>query len=71
MEEANAANVRLKSLLQKKDSAKLTSAPRGATGAGVAGAVGSGEGKEEDVGVGLEQWMQGELRFCVEVSCAV
>ena len=50
---------------------QLTSAPRGATGAAGAGAVGAGEGKEEDAGVGLEQWMQGELRFCVEVCCAI
>lgn len=64
MEEANAANVRLKTLLQKKDSAKGASGPKAG---GASGSVGTGEGKEEEGGGGLEQWMQNELSFCVEV----
>jgi kinesin family member 4 len=61
MEEANTANMRLKSLLNKKESAaKASAAPKSAAVA----AGGDGKGEE---GAGLEEWMAREVQFCVEV----
>jgi kinesin family protein 4/21/27 len=58
MEEANAANVRLKTLLQKKETAKAA-APAASKSAAPGAA---GEGKGEEGGQGLEEWMQNELQ---------
>jgi kinesin family protein 4/21/27 len=61
MEEANTANMRLKSLLNKKENAaKASAAPKSAA------ALASGDGKGEE-GAGLEEWMAREVQFCVEV----
>ena len=58
MDEANAANMRLRTLLQKKENVKASKM--------ASAAVGGGGGDEGGV-VGLEQWLENELSFCVEV----
>ena len=66
MEEANAANMRLKSLLQKKECSKPTLHARPAVSSVTADSKG---GTDDSSGAqpGLDGWLTSELRYCVEV----